>query len=79
MLLSAMGYLCRVCGTPTKAYVSVETAPDGTRYIDGHRVRLWNGRCDGCDRDRVHVLDAPPADEARDENPIETLSQGVAS
>lgn len=74
MQIGAMGYLCRVCGTPKSVYVKVETAADGTQHVDGHRVRLWNGRCEGCGCDRVHVIDAPPADEARDENPIDVLS-----
>lgn len=72
VVVAMVGYRCRVCGTPMQVGVSPVDV-DGERHLCAQNHRLYRGRCDECDEERTHVLDAPGVDAPRPGLPIDDL------
>lgn len=70
--VAMVGYVCRVCGEPTRVGIAPREV-DGDLVVCPVNQRLYQTNCESCGEERTHVIDAPGADAATDEVPIEGL------
>jgi len=76
IVIAALPYCCRVCGTETDLYVDAKEADDGYE-VDGHTNRVQRIGCETCGQERVHVVAVKGIDEPHERPPIQSYREAA--